>query len=98
MKLIFLLVLISLISFSASALEFIRINQLGYLPHSVKVAVYFSDQEKFDNSFQLLETLSGKLIFEGKAEPADASMWGQKTALRLDFSQVKLSGGFYLKV
>jgi len=98
MKLIFLLVLISLISLTSRALEFIRINQLGYLPHSVKVAVYISDQEKVDVSFQLFETLSGKLIFEGRTERADASIWGQKTALRLNFSQVKQSGGFYLKV
>jgi endoglucanase len=98
MKLIFLLVLISLISFSAPAMEFIRINQLGYLPHSVKVAIYISDQEKVDTSFQMFGTLSGKLIFEGKAERADASIWGQKTALRLNFSSVTIAGGYFIKV
>lgn len=98
MKLIFLLVLVCLIPLVSPALESIRINQLGYMPHSIKVAIYFADQKNIPDSFQMFESLSGKLIFEGKTEAADASVWGQKSALRLNFSQVKQSGGFYLKV
>jgi peptidoglycan/xylan/chitin deacetylase (PgdA/CDA1 family) len=98
MKPIFLFVLISLFSFSGSASDFIRINQLGYLPHSVKVAVYFSDQVTVAERFQLFETLSGKLIFEGLTKPADASIWAQKTAMQLNFSQVTQPGGYFLKV
>ncbi|HAQ19784.1 MAG TPA: cellulase [Prolixibacteraceae bacterium] len=98
MKINLLLILISLVAFKASAYEVIRINQLGYLPHSSKVAVFISDREQHVSTFQLFETLSGKLILEGQTEPADASVWGQKMALRLNFSSVEQIGGFYLRI
>ena len=97
MKVILLLFVISLISLRASALEVIRINQLGYLPHSVKNAVYLSDQQKDITTFQLFETLSGKMVFEGKPESADPTVWGQQSAYRLNFSNFSKSGGYYLK-
>jgi peptidoglycan/xylan/chitin deacetylase (PgdA/CDA1 family) len=97
MKVILLLFVISLISLRASALEVIRINQLGYLPHSVKNAVYLSDQQKDIATFQLFETLSGKMVFEGKPESADPAVWGQQSAYRLNFSNFSKSGGYYLK-
>lgn len=98
MKPLFLLILISMISFKANALEVIRINQLGYLPNSIKVAVFFSDGIEPYSKFQLVEAASGKKVFEGKPQAADAKVWGQATALRLDFSSVKQSGEFQLKV
>jgi endoglucanase len=97
MKAYFLLVIICLISLGASASEFIRINQLGYLPHSVKVAVFISDQNEQLASFQLFESLSGKLVFEGKPGPADAAVWGQQSAYRLNFTSFQQNGGYYLK-
>jgi len=98
MKVFFLIGMIFLISLGISASGVIRINQLGYLPHSVKVAVFLSDHDENAARFQLFESLSGKLVFEGKPEVADAGIWGQKTALRLNFSSVKQSGGYHIKV
>jgi hypothetical protein len=63
----------------------------------VKVAVFISDQISEPASFQLIETLSGKMVFEGKKESADAAVWGQKSAFRLNFSSFSKSGGYYLK-
>ncbi len=97
MKTFFLIGIICLISLEISASGVIRINQLGYLPNSVKVTVYLSDQNEDFTSFQLFETLSGKLVFEGKAEPADVAVWGQKSAFRLNFSSFSKPGGYYLK-
>lgn len=97
MNLYILLIVACLFSAGVSATEVVRVNQLGYLPHSVKVAVYLSDQNTDLNSFQLIETLSGKLVFEGKPEPADAAVWGKQRAYRLDFSDFKQNGGYYLK-
>ncbi|MDO8928670.1 MAG: glycoside hydrolase family 9 protein [Bacteroidota bacterium] len=97
MKTFFLIGMICLISLGISAAGVIRINQLGYLPNSVKVAVFISDQNDEPSSFQLFETLSGKMVFEGKTEAADAAMWGQKSAFRLNFSDFSKSGGYYLK-
>ena len=98
MKSFFLSHIFCLILFVASASDVIRMNQLGYLPHSVKVAVFLSDRDEHATRFQLFESLSGKLVFEGKPEEADAAIWGQKTAFRLNFSSVKQSGGYYLQV
>ena len=97
MRTLFLIGMICLISLGISASGVIRINQLGYLPNSVKVAVFISDRNDEPASFQLIETLSGKTVFEGKTEAADAAMWGQKTSFRLNFSDFSRSGGYYLK-
>lgn len=97
MRTLFLISMICLISLGISASGVIRINQLGYLPNSVKVAVFISDQNDEPSSFQLFETLSGKMVFEGKTESADAAVWGQKSAFRLNFSNFSKSGGYYLK-
>ncbi len=90
-------IIICLISLEISASGVIRINQLGYLPQSVKVAVYFSEETEGITSFQLFESLSGKLVFEGKPETADAAVWGQQSAYRLNFTDFRQNGGYYLK-
>jgi len=97
MKLFFLSYIFCLISFGASAFGLIRINQLGYLPQSVKVAVFISDQKSDIKSFQLFESLSGKMVFEGKPESADPSVWNLQSAYRLNFSAFRNQGGYYLK-
>ncbi|MBV5315628.1 MAG: glycoside hydrolase family 9 protein [Prolixibacteraceae bacterium] len=97
MKVFFLSCFFCLISFGVSAYEVIRINQLGYLPHSVKVAVFLSDKTNDISSFQLYETLSGKLVYEGNTEAADPSVWGQRAAYRLNFTAFQQEGGYYLK-
>ena len=91
------LVLTCLFSFKASASGLIRINQLGYLPQSVKVAVLISDEKVEITSFQLFETLSGKMVFEGQSEVADAQIWGKQSAYRLNFSAFQQKGGYFLK-
>ena len=74
MKVILLLFVISFFTLTSSAVDVIRINQLGYLPHSIKVAVFLSDRDQAVSSFLLIESLSGKTVFEGKAETADAGI------------------------
>jgi hypothetical protein len=80
------------------ALQVIRINQLGYLPQSVKVAVFLSDRQEKADRFQLIETASGKKVFEGQAQKGDASIWGQATAFRLNFSAIKQPGSYFLRL
>ena len=92
------LALLFLVSFHSLAAGYIRVNQLGYLPKSVKVAVYISDEVEDLQTFQVFESLSGKMVFEGKTEPADASVWGKQTAFRLNFSSFQQEGGYYLKL
>lgn len=98
MRFSLLLSTICLITLNTFATGFIRINQLGYLPNSVKVAVFISTEDTKIQTFQLYESLTGKMVFEGRAESADASVWGMKTACRLNFSGVKTTGGYFLKM
>ncbi|WP_321375043.1 glycoside hydrolase family 9 protein [uncultured Draconibacterium sp.] len=76
----------------------IRINQLGYLPQSVKVAVFLSTEAENAGQFQVFDALTDKLVYEAKVKQVDGSDWGMKTAFRLDFSAVENSGGYYLKL
>ena len=97
MRTLFLISVIFLISLKVSASSVIRINQVGYLPQSVKVAVFLSDQDEELATFQLFESLSGKLVFEGTPELADAGIWGKQKAYRLNFTAFHQMGGFILK-
>lgn len=76
----------------------IRVNQLGYLPDAIKVAVFLSDENTAFNKFQVKESLTEKVVFEGEVKTYDASLWGMKSALRLDFSEVVNEGGYYIQL
>lgn len=75
----------------------IRVNQLGYLPESVKVAVLISTNEEKPASFEVCDALTDKAVFTGKTKVCNAAYWGMKTALRLDFSGFSVPGGYYIR-
>ncbi len=80
-----------------SAKEVIRINQLGYLSDGLKIGVFLSDQRTVLKNFRLVDQLTGKVVFEGIPQEADAVIWGQRSAYRLDFSSVVHPGGYHLE-
>lgn len=85
---------------SCFAGEWVRINQLGYLPQSVKVAVYISDELHEISSFTLIDFYTKKEIYEFSSDkiqkvPAYGRM---KSCYRLDFSEVEKEGVYYLQV
>lgn len=73
----------------------IRINQVGYLPQDVKVAVIISTAET-DGKFKVFNAKTDKLVFKGNGTKADPSKWALKTAWRLDFSSVTEEGDYYI--
>lgn len=77
--------------------SWIRINHLGYLPASVKVAVYISDEPGTAGTFVICDALTDKQVFRGKALPADAAVWGMVAGARLDFSALTAPGGYYIR-
>ncbi len=83
---------------TTNATEVIRINQLGYLPQSIKVAVFLSDKEQKTDQFELFNSISNKLVFTGKTESKNAEEWGMETACRLDFSDFESPGNYYIKI
>lgn len=76
----------------------IRINQLGYQPQSVKVAVFLSVEKVNPGKFTLHEALSDKEVFSGQPAFRNADDWGVAVACRLDFSEFTHEGGYYIKV
>jgi len=96
-KIIFSNLLIFL-SISLSAQSWIRINQLGYLPESVKIAVFISSEPSALKSFTLNDAVTGKIVFTGKARTYSGDEWGMKAAGRLDFSSFEKPGGYYISV
>ncbi len=76
--------------------SWIRINQLGYLPASVKVAVYISQEPGAEKSFTVYDALTDRPVFRAAAEISDGASWGMAAAARLDFSGLTLPGGYYI--
>jgi endoglucanase len=91
----FLLLCLALIS--ARADSWIRINQLGYLPGSVKVAVYISQEAGTPSSFNVCDAVTGTQVFSGSASVYDGAVWGMAAAARLDFSGLTEPGGYYIR-
>ena len=77
--------------------SWIRINQMGYLPQSVKVAVFISDEPVENSQFQLVEAVSDKVVFESIPVTYDGTKWGMKSAARLNFSKFSKQGRYYVK-
>ena len=92
---VFLFLLSALITNGSS---WIRINQMGYLPQSVKVAVFISDESTDYHQFQLVDAIANKVVFESLPVSYDGSKWGMKSAARLNFSKFSKEGSYYLKV
>ncbi len=81
---------------SAGAQSWIRINQLGYLPASVKVAVYISQNPGAGPDFTVHDAITDRIVFKGKAALYEGTLWGMVSAARLDFSGLTTPGGYYI--
>ena len=79
-----------------SAQSWVRVNNVGYLPDDVKVAVFLS-RDQVDGSFEVYDASNDRLVFRGEGKAANASRWGLKRAYRLDFSSVVEPGGYYIR-
>jgi peptidoglycan/xylan/chitin deacetylase (PgdA/CDA1 family) len=91
-------ILLSLVTVPSESQSWVRINQLGYLPHSVKVAVFISTMPQVVNNFTLCDAVTGKAVFTGQARSYPGDEWGMKSAARLDFTSFEKPGGYYIIV
>lgn len=98
MKRFALLILLPVFLFSAQRDEtaYIRINQLGYLPAGLKVAVWGSFNTSAISSFHLVDSASGKTVYTAQAGKAFGSYGPFQQSYRLDFSTYKTPGTYYL--
>ena len=75
----------------------IRINQLGYTPQGIKVAVWCSKSETNISSFSLIDSATGKIVFTNSAEKNFGAYGPFKSTCRLHFTSYKKPGVYYLK-
>jgi endoglucanase len=81
-----------------TANTWIRINQLGYTPAGIKVAVWCSKVEETTKTFQLIDSATGKNVFTGKLSECFGKYGPFSHTTRLNFSSFKKPGKYYLKI
>lgn len=88
------------VSFQAEAGEWIRINQIGYLPDASKVAVYVSNDKEPHTivSFTVIDASSGKTVYVSRPEDVrnTGTLGELRTTVRLDFSAVTAEGSYLI--
>jgi hypothetical protein len=93
-----LLIVITSASFSNNEEQtWIRINQLGYTPAGKKVAVWGCKEDRKITAFQLVDSATGKVVFNGKSGKAFGAYGPFTQTYRLDFSGYNKQGTYYLK-
>lgn len=99
MKNLYRLLLLILIQYSLQAQNnsWIRVNQIGYLTESVKVAVLVSKVKLNPGTFLLKDALTKKIVFESRNIESFGEVWSFASTFRLDFSEFKLSGAYIIE-
>ena len=97
MKRFFALVFVATLLFPLQAEEWIRINQLGYLPQSIKVAVFMSEEGNQLKQFQLVDAYTQEVVKEFDSLKESGSIGNMKSTYRLNFSDYSIPGVYYLK-
>jgi hypothetical protein len=77
--------------------SWIRINQLGYAPAGVKVAVWCSKDSIIIKRFQLIDAATKKFVYSDTAGKAFGAYGPFKQTYRLNFSRFKKPGRYYLQ-
>ncbi|XVJ67048.1 MAG: polysaccharide deacetylase family protein [Lacibacter sp.] len=77
--------------------QWIRINQLGYQPASVKVAVWCSKGEQRISTWELVDATSNTVVLKGRIEKLFGAYGPFAQTARLNFTSFKKPGTYYLK-
>lgn len=94
----FLCCLFFISSLFASDSTWIRINQLGYLPKSSKVAVWCSKNSKKPIHFLLIDATTKKVVFTGNTSNNFGKYGPFIATSRLDFSSFSKQGKYFIRV
>ncbi|CAL1517194.1 glycoside hydrolase family 9 protein [Chitinophaga sp. MM2321] len=81
----------------ATPASWIRINQLGYLPGGIKVAVWGSKDAAVPATFQLVDSATAKVVFTGRTGKSFGKYGPFNQTARLDFTAFKRPGVYYLQ-
>ena len=84
--------------FGAQAGEWIRINQLGYLPRATKVAVMLCSDSVPVSSFDVVDAFTGKVVMSSASVHPMGPLGSMRATYRLNFSDLNAQGTYYLRV
>src|SRR6187455_1219728 len=94
---LFILLLVGFSGKKENGAAWIRINQLGYQPGGVKVAVWCSKEQSAVSSWQLIDAKSKNIVASGTAGKPFGAYGPFKQTFRLNFSSFKKPGRYYLQ-
>lgn len=77
--------------------SWIRINQLGYLPNGVKVAIWVSKETAVPSKFEVINAKTGETVFSSDVGKVFGAYGPFNHCLRLNFSSFKTIGSYYIK-
>ena len=99
MKKWLLLLLLPVFSFAQNkeTKSWIRINQLGYTPGGIKVAIWCSKEQLTISNWQLIDAYTNKIATSGKAGHSFGAYGPFKETCRFNFSSFKKPGTYYLE-
>lgn len=80
-----------------SEIAVIRINQLGYLPGSIKVAVYGTKTNTAIDIFSLYDALTNKVVFSSNKPESKGSYGPFESTYRLNFSDFNTPGTYFVE-
>ncbi|HVS98184.1 MAG TPA: glycoside hydrolase family 9 protein [Puia sp.] len=84
-------------TYGRQPVAWIRIDQLGYSPSSIKVAVLASKSPITTRTFELIDSATGRIVFTGHASRSFGAYGPFADTRRLDFSTYKTPGSYFLK-
>ena len=96
MKKSLLTLAVLLTAFAAQAQQWIRINQLGYLPEATKIAVLMSTDEADIRTFTVVDAFTGETVRTFDSVTPTGPLGRMKGTWRLDFSDLQDQGTYVL--
>ena len=84
-------------AYFAFAGQWIRINQLGYLPESIKVAVFISEEGVNITEFELVDAKTDKKVQVLKSVQSTGKYGSMNSTYRLNFTDFEKSGEYYIR-
>lgn len=78
--------------------SWVRINLLGYLPASSKVAIWASKLNSTPQKFELISKASGKVVFSSTQIQSFGKYGPFKATARLNFTSFKIPGKYVIRV
>jgi hypothetical protein len=95
MKKIACFLAMAVVAIAVQAESWIRVNQMGYLPNDIKVAVMIMEKAEDVKTFKVTNTATGKSVKIDKVKQMGEQYPFGGTA-RLDFSQITEAGTYYI--